>query len=332
MKSSSDLSNSQISTLGPRRCSAFSLIEILVAVTLLTLIILGLLAMFNQVQRAFRGSMTQVDVLEAGRAVTDMLARELEQVYPSQLPPYKLMWATNFLAATNGAFSIMTQTLPGTSDVNGAGTGPYRTNIIQTIFFTTKNNQNWSGIGYFVYPDDPTTSPSVGVGTLYRYCMTTNAAKAALSQLGHFFNQALTTAMLNGPTNQPFGATISRIADGVVDLRIRAYDTNGVPVLPYYDNNHLGFETNNLQQLGIITNAIGGYAFAGQMNYAYVSNAVPVSMDLEIAFIEPRVVDRFKSMAGNAQAEQQYLANHAAETHVFRQRISVRNVDFAAYQ
>ena len=39
--------------------------------------------MFNQIQRAFRSSMTQVDKLEAGRAVTEMLPRELEQISPS---------------------------------------------------------------------------------------------------------------------------------------------------------------------------------------------------------------------------------------------------------
>ena len=40
------------------RCSAFTLIEIMVAVALMSLIVLGLLAMFNQTQRAFRASGT----------------------------------------------------------------------------------------------------------------------------------------------------------------------------------------------------------------------------------------------------------------------------------
>src|SRR5438552_855059 len=63
-----------------RALSAFSLIEILITVGLLSFIILGLLLMFNQVQRAFRSSTTQADILEAGRAVADMLARELEEM------------------------------------------------------------------------------------------------------------------------------------------------------------------------------------------------------------------------------------------------------------
>jgi hypothetical protein len=47
----------------PSGSQRFSLIEIMVTVGLLTFIILGLLLMFNQTQRAFRTGMTQTDVL-----------------------------------------------------------------------------------------------------------------------------------------------------------------------------------------------------------------------------------------------------------------------------
>ncbi len=47
---------------------AFSLIEIMVAVGLMTIIVLGLLAMFDQTTRAFKVGMGQTDVLESGRA------------------------------------------------------------------------------------------------------------------------------------------------------------------------------------------------------------------------------------------------------------------------
>ena len=55
---------------------AFTLIEVLVVVALLSVIILGLVAMFSQTQRAYTLGMTQVDVLEGGRAVTEMITRE----------------------------------------------------------------------------------------------------------------------------------------------------------------------------------------------------------------------------------------------------------------
>src|SRR5436309_8858412 len=44
--------------------AGFSLLEMMVAVTLLAIIIVGLLSMFYQTQRAFRQGSTQSDVLE----------------------------------------------------------------------------------------------------------------------------------------------------------------------------------------------------------------------------------------------------------------------------
>src|SRR6266404_4392863 len=69
-----------------QRSNAFTLIELMVAVGLMSFIVLGLLAMFSQTQRAFRASMTQTDVLESGRIFTDMMARELGQLAPMDRP------------------------------------------------------------------------------------------------------------------------------------------------------------------------------------------------------------------------------------------------------
>ncbi|HKI69507.1 MAG TPA: hypothetical protein VKA67_07960, partial [Verrucomicrobiae bacterium] len=87
---------------------AFSLIEVLVAVALLAVIVLGLLAMFNQTQKAFQVGMAQVDVLESGRVATEMIARQLGQMTPS----YAIN-AANFAAVTSE--STLIQSLPGTT-------------------------------------------------------------------------------------------------------------------------------------------------------------------------------------------------------------------------
>src|SRR5208282_4111864 len=68
-------------TRAPR---AFTLIELLVAITLLSLIVLALMAVFNSTQTAFRASVTQTDVLEGGRAAMDMMTSDLRQMAPSQ--------------------------------------------------------------------------------------------------------------------------------------------------------------------------------------------------------------------------------------------------------
>ena len=309
----------------------------MITVALLSFIILGLLAMFNQVQRAFRSSMTQVDVLESGRAVTDMLARDLEQMYPTRLPNFNINTSsTNFLAVVNPKFAgPMLQGLPGTTDATGPNQGPYRTNIIQTLFFTTRYNQDFIGNGYFVFPDSVSGVPvadagGLGVGTLYRF--TTNRSKNTAIQLGSDFATTLQSVFQNGTTNMP--SSVSRIADGVIDFRFRAFDTNGVQIVPF-GNGHLAFWIGNITPILIgITNGYGGFfASPDQMNYAYVSNAVPASVELELAFVEQRVIDRFKGIgSGNQAAQRTYLSNHVAEVHVFKQRIPIRNIDFQAYQ
>src|SRR3954451_11533192 len=63
--------------------SAFSLLEMMVAVTLMLIIIAALLAVFYQTQRAFRLSVTQVDVLETGRAQMEAFVSELPEIVPS---------------------------------------------------------------------------------------------------------------------------------------------------------------------------------------------------------------------------------------------------------
>ena len=62
------------------RDEAFSLIELLTAVSIMVVIIFSLYAMFNQTQKALRANITQVDVLEGGRAAAEMLGREIEQL------------------------------------------------------------------------------------------------------------------------------------------------------------------------------------------------------------------------------------------------------------
>ena len=58
------------------RRRAFSLVELMVVMTLLSLIVLALMQVFSATQRAFRASVTQTDVLEGGRAVTSLIGAD----------------------------------------------------------------------------------------------------------------------------------------------------------------------------------------------------------------------------------------------------------------
>jgi prepilin-type N-terminal cleavage/methylation domain-containing protein len=187
--------------------SGFSLLEMMVAVTLLLLIITALLTMFYQVQRAFRQSVTQVDVLEGGRAGMELLAAELPEITPSQRPGQ-----INLYAETMFPFLIQPRPAPAAP----------RINVLQDIFFLRQQNDQWIGTGYFVVP-----TSTEAVGTLYRF--ETNFPSADVSG---FFG-AFEYAVKRFPT--PF---THRVIDRVVSLRLTPYDFQGQYLTNLVDLNY----------------------------------------------------------------------------------------------
>src|SRR5689334_11513196 len=190
--------------------------------------------MFIQTQKAFRGSMKQTDVLGSGRAVMDMITRELAQITPSQMgrtinfsadvppgpssiPPSAAPINSPPFAEVSGGFpqfagGTLRMGLPG---VNAPVT---RTNVIQRIFFLTLVNQDWIGTGYEVVAEYPGGQPNSGVGTLYRFTTT-----GRTTDVGNMWSKFANTPVTN---TQYF----SRIADGVVHFRVKPYATNGFPL------------------------------------------------------------------------------------------------------
>src|SRR5690349_3759533 len=116
--------------------SAFSLIELLTAVSIMMVIIYALYSMFNQTQKALRANITQVDVLESGRAASEMIGRELEQLSACYLPQ-----AINLFAGVS-PIQPLTQADLEPSLV------PLRTNILQEFFFLSQHKNTWVGTGY----------------------------------------------------------------------------------------------------------------------------------------------------------------------------------------
>jgi hypothetical protein len=283
-----------------RERAAFSLVELMTAIALLTLIVLGLLAMFSQVQRVFRASAAEADYMEAGRNVMDMIARDLEQMTPSRMAR-----TTNFYAEIAPGFdSPLKQRLAGTEF---PGDQDLRVNVVQRFYCLTLANQDWNGIGYQVVAD----RANAGWGTLCRY--STNGSKStAYYLLGGF---------LQAPP-----ARLDRIADGVVHLRVRALATNGLPITP------AGFQVTPARYLPVRNaTSLQEASLPEEVRSYFSSNAVPAYLELELGLMEPRVVERARAL-GNSQARYEYLSNHVAQVHLFRQRIPIRNVDFAAYQ
>jgi hypothetical protein len=192
---------SKLHSARANRSSGLTILEMLVATTCLVIIILGLTAMFLQTQKAFRGGHTQTDVMEGGRMVMDMMARDFEQMSDAQSNNI----VNFFYGVRNG------------SVIQGDALGDVRTNYLSDIFTLEHINNTWYGIGYCV-------SNAVGggigyppvVGTLYRYVYSTNDVPT-YNPVNEFSNRAVTLNSTN----------FYRLMDGVIHLRVRALDANG---------------------------------------------------------------------------------------------------------
>ncbi len=266
---------------------------------LTTFIVLGLLMMFNQTQRAFRTSMTQTDVLEGGRATMDLLTRELDQAAPTESPDLRIgrtavpIRTTNFFIEPSPYFvNPLVQELPGS--------GLARTNTVERFFFMSHFNQDWIGTGYQVIPEGSNNC----VGTLYRFSMT-NYPRSSPIQVSRVF-------VPNLPVTN-----MTRIADGIVHFRVRPFDTRGLIISPTNSprNTFVYWRTTDRQPI----------------EWYFVSNAVPAAVEIELGILEQQILQRYRSIP-DATAQRQYLSNHVAQVHVFRQLIPIRNTDFSAYQ
>ena len=253
--------------------AGLTLIEIMVAVTLLAVIMTGLFAAFITAQRALHSASSQTDVLEGGRSTASLIIREFQELAASQ---------------QEGTVNAWSDTPQGGITMPRAD-GTWQTNVLQDLYFLTRKNDLWTGVGYFIhFRAAGVGSQSEGMGSLYRY------TSKNLS-VGNFYTNFLADADPANTTN------CGHVADGIVHLVVRAYNQRGEPFLP-------GDSTNNL------TIWPGGYAFTNQMLPAYV--------DLELGMVDPKIYRQFVSMAAPT-ARRDFLTNQVGKVYLFRQRVPI---------
>jgi hypothetical protein len=180
------------------------------------------------------------------------------------------------------------------------GSTPLRTNLVQKFYLLSRVNADYVAVGYQVIPDFLDS----GVGTLYRFTRVNPVRDGAYWLSREFLRAPLTNH--------------SRLLDGVVHLRVRAFDRSGSLITPFHTNSIFSFTYRDPVWM------------PDQSAYFATSNVVPAFVELELGILEQQVLQRFKGLA-TVQAQRQYLSNNAARVHVFRHRVAVRNVDFSAY-
>lgn len=282
------------------RRAALTLLEMMVAVTLLAVIMIGLLAMFNHTQKALHIVNTQTDVLENGRFAIEMISRDLAEMsfYPD----------TNVLSTYANAYA---SPVPGSALPLASGTMPVS---FADAFWLSRANDDWRGIGYFV-SDDSVQRSNYGVGTLYRFL--TNAPGREGVQIDQV------TSLSGWFTNAVVGApSVRRVSDGVVHFAMTAVYVANIgavtnPVVSFLRETNFAFP----QSIDVVTTNSSGVA---SINTIMVP--LPAFVDVELGVLEPATLKQFESLRNfDLASAKSFLTNHAEKIHFFRERVPIRN-------
>jgi type II secretory pathway pseudopilin PulG len=296
---------------------AFSLLEVLVVVSILSLIVIALMSVFSSTQRAFRASVTQTDVLAGGREAMDLMATDLRGLTPCGLVGQpNMMVMANSITSPQMYYAPLMQSLPGSS--------MQRTNLLNFFFIVGRQNTVWTGTGYVV--DTTTNSP---LFPLYRYFRETSTTNPPSLLFNDFYNLVSTYQWTN----------LSHLVDGVVHLTVRAYDPAG----RWINNGVNGYYWNYTNTLNLAfvdpVNPVPPYGKGfGEAQFYMYGPTVPASVDLELGVLENSTLARAESLGrpgyppSTVPPEWNFLTNQVGAVHLFRQRVSIPNVDLTAYQ
>ena len=273
-----------------RRSSGLTLVEMMVATTLLVVMMLGLTAMFNQTQRAFRSGLKQVDVFEGGRAVMDLLARDMEQLTAS-----KTLNDASLYGGLESPTSLATYfTVGGASYSN--------VNVLYSTFLLN-HATDWSAIGYRVLDSDTNKVDSnfnnLSVGTLYRF--STN-----FSDFSNIPNEQL-NLFYGMPSQLLARKALSRVADGIVSFRLHFYDKSGNQI------------TNDVPPSILLNPEL----VPGERRTVFYGDALPAMVEVELGILEPQTLEQARSIPDVNRAA--FLEKQAGKIHIFRQQIPIRN-------
>jgi type II secretory pathway pseudopilin PulG len=322
------------------RRRAFTILELLVAVSVMTLVIYVLYALFNQTQMALRKNASQVDVNEGGRAAMEMIVRELSQMEVSGYPAI-IITNNQQVLTYSGSKSFFSRVTPGNTALllayqsdalppvedDWAKEQGFRTNILQDFTFTSRGDSGFHVTSYRVIDVDS------GVGTLARY--RTNGTLRVTSPGQALLNK---TEIFNRFFFEPVANTSAEafepITDGVIHLRITPYDQLGRPLghgRMFYDPLGLNLERRGAagQALFLVnTNRpVDGILMQDRHAQSQVQfyGALPSYFDVEMAVIAPRVLKQVRSLPPDPEVRANFLGRQIGKVTLFRQRVPIRD-------
>ena len=117
---------------------------------------------------------------------------------------------------------------------------------------------------------------------------------------------------------------MSHVVDGVVHFIVRPCDINGYPMTSTNQYESGRSVTNQSVEFFLPVNGVAGFYF--------FSNTVPASVELELGVLEDGTLQRAESLPFQSAAQITYLGRKSGNVHLFRQRVTIPNVDPTAYQ
>lgn len=280
-----------------RHAPGFSVVELLVAVSVLSVIVYVLVSVFGQTQRALRGNLAQVDVLESGRAAMDLVSRELYEMSAAPVPPQNEAQIRYYQTNLFGMISPYRPLVQ-----NLLSDGSTRTNYLQDFFFLTHEGRDWSGIGYRVL-----SQRDSGVGSLYRFVNGARISDMASENLNLSRGFRLAAPL---PVNEP--TNFFKVADGIVHFKLSPVDSLGRTM------------TYQSGLTNVYTNTFLIRDIDRETTFAFVRDALPSFVDLEIGVLDSKTFEQYKSIP-DAGLGRKFLERQAGKVHLFRQRIPLRS-------
>ena len=325
-----------------RGAAGFTVTELMVAVSLMTLIVLALYQMFGQTQKAMLANENQVDSAERGRGVLELVSRELESMRVGLRQESTNLWLRTPLRSTTQNDFIGGQ--PNT-------VLPLRSNVFDDVYYLTKAQRAWRGVGYVVLQETNVNNelrlgrPHPGLGTLYRYETPLPEREYAFASSNLFAGFLKDLPGISGSISLTNATNFSQLSQGIVHFRVLPYDTKGQLLSVATTNldstyrmirtgpfGTLRYPLSNLQG-ALTTNAnviLEQVPIDPMMTRTtFRSNAAPAYLELELGVLEPDAVRNYNQMIKDDQPAQAkaFLEKRIAKVQIFRKRIPIRTVD-----
>ena len=309
-----------------RYARGFTMLELMVAIFISILVIGALYQVFNRTQEMFRAGHNQTKVLERGRAMMDMIVRDLETMRAAELgPSYENLNARDYgvefwqegipFLGGNVVFNEIDRTYheclkphavagadnaPGTDFWRRLQQGEYRAllpyqhpilpseKFYSGDFFFLGRDRDWHAFGYGLYSAEGARVPNQVAGSLYRYHNVLERSDISDNIRLH--------------NSRAGNLLYQKVADGVVHLRLRAISAMDPGRAPWHEPIFKGSHV----------------PLYVEVEFGLLEDSAVLELEAKAEEFAPRDPKRYEALMTILEA-------NLDKVHMFRQLVPIRN-------